>query len=217
VIIPARGGSKRLPGKNIMLFGKLPLIAHSINYAKENENIIDAVVVSTDDKDIKKIALAHGASVIDRPKEFSGDHTPTIDVLTHAIKVLKHDYDNLILLQPTNPLRPKNLLKNAYEAYQKEAVNSLFTVSQMHHKLGKIEAGTFKPFNYEFGQRSQDMDALYYENGLLYMAKTSLIKKGVLMNEHSKPYLVEHPFAEIDIDTKDDFLKAEFYLKAIKQ
>ena len=80
-IIPARGGSKRLPNKNIKMLNGIPLIAHSINYARANSNIIDEVYVTTDNDAIKKVALNYGAKVIDRPKELSGDLEPTISVL----------------------------------------------------------------------------------------------------------------------------------------
>ena len=84
------------------------------------------------------------------------------------------------------------------------------TVSRDEHKLGKIEDGKFMPFNYKPGKRSQDLEPLYFENGLLYIAKASLIQEGILMNEKSFPMLVNHPFSKVDIDTKEDFDYAEF-------
>ena len=86
-IIPARGGSKRLPGKNILPLGGMPLLAHSIIYAKSNSDIIDEVFVSTDDEQIKEVALAYGAKVIDRPQSISGDLEPTISSLQHALEL----------------------------------------------------------------------------------------------------------------------------------
>ena len=104
-IITARGGSKRLPNKNIMPFGDFPLLVHSINYAKENSDIIDDVYVTTDSDAIKQIATDYGAKVIHRPKAISGDSEPTITALQHALSTL-HDIETVVLLQPTNPLRP---------------------------------------------------------------------------------------------------------------
>jgi N-acylneuraminate cytidylyltransferase len=109
-IIPARGGSKRLPNKNILMLGQIPLLAHSINYAKANNQIIDEVYVSTNDETIKRIALQFGAKVIDRPDSISGDFEPTITTLQHALSSIS-DVDNIVLLQPTNPLRPEFNLK----------------------------------------------------------------------------------------------------------
>ncbi|HRM13524.1 MAG TPA: acylneuraminate cytidylyltransferase family protein, partial [Flavobacterium sp.] len=119
-IIPARGGSKRIPEKNIQLFAGLPLLAHSILYAQQNETLIDEIYVSTDDSTIKATALAHGAKVIDRPTSLSGDLEPTISAMKHVLQVLdSRDVENVVLLQPTNPLRPQNLLKQAFETYNK--------------------------------------------------------------------------------------------------
>lgn len=216
-IIPARGGSKRLPNKNILLMGEIPLLAHSILYAKSNPEIIDEVFVSTDDEAIKKVALKYGAKVIDRPEAISGDLEPTITTLQHVLKVIDFDVDNIVLLQPTNPLRPTNLLKECFEIYQHHNKDSLFTVSQNHHKLGKIINDKFVPFNYEIGQRSQDLEPLYFENGLLYISKSKAILEGTIISENAVPFIVNHIFANVDIDTQEDFDYAEYlFLKKIE-
>lgn len=209
-IIPARGGSKRLPQKNILPLGDLPLIAHSIVYAKANG--IEKVMVTTDDEAIRAVALEYGAEVVDRPAHLATDTSPTIDALKHVVAALPETYQDVILLQPTNPLRPKHLLKDTYQAYQQNANDSLFTVTQNHHKLGKIHQHKFEPFNYTMGQRSQDLEPLYYENGLLYIAKRQLILESKLIGEYMHAYIVTHPFAKVDIDTQEDFDLAKFYL-----
>ncbi|MCB0399598.1 MAG: acylneuraminate cytidylyltransferase family protein [Winogradskyella sp.] len=211
-IIPARGGSKRLPNKNIINFNGLPLLVHSINYAKENSDIIDDVYVSTDNKEIKSVALAHNAKVIDRPSDISDDKATTAAVLKHALQLLSNDIECVILLQPTNPLRPKSLLKDAYTAYKLNNCDSLFTVSRDHKKLGKINDNRFLPFNYKIGQRSQDLEQLYYENGLLYITKAQLIMDEIIFNEESFPYVVNHPYAKVDIDTLEDLNYAEYLI-----
>ena len=209
-IIPARGGSKRLPKKNILPLGDLPLIAHSIIYAKANG--IEKIIVTTDDAAIEAIAIEYGAEVVDRPSHLATDTSPTIDALKHVLASLPEMYQDVILLQPTNPLRPKHLLKDAYEVYQQNNNDSLFTVTQNHHKLGKIHQHKFEPFNYTMGQRSQDLEPLYYENGLLYIAKRQLILEDKLIGARMHAYIVEHPFAKVDIDTQEDFDLAKFYL-----
>ncbi len=208
-IIPARGGSKRLPGKNIKLLGEIPLIAHSILYAKEHD-FIDAVYVSTDDVAIKEIALQYGAIVIDRPQALSGDLEPTVSALKHVLESIDGAVENVILLQATNPLRPQNLVQEAFTVFQEKQVDSLFTVSRSHHKLGKITSHKFIPYNYEVGQRSQDLEPLYYENGLLYIAKASVILHNEIMTKDAFPLEVNHPFAKVDIDTQEDFDYAEY-------
>ncbi|MGV4438318.1 cytidylyltransferase domain-containing protein [Ornithobacterium rhinotracheale] len=212
VIIPARGGSKRLPEKNIKILGGKPLLTHSIDYAK-TFSFIDDIVVSTDCKNIKKVAEQSNVKIIDRPAELAGDMTSTIEVLQHAVTYLKlNDEDNVILLQATNPLRPQSLLKDAIEIYIENEIESLFTVSRDNHKLGKIKNNKFSPFNYKFGMRSQDMEPLFYENGLLYITKKHLIDKGIIMNEKSYPLFVEGHLGNVDIDDQYDFDFAEFVL-----
>ena len=211
-IIPARGGSKRLPNKNILLLDGIPLIAHSILYAKENSSIIDEVYISTDDEKIKEIATKFGAKVIDRPKAISGDLEPTISALQHAINAIGLDIENIVLLQPTNPLRPKTLLKDCFEIYQDLNCDSLFTVTQNHQKLGKIINNKYVAFNYEIGQRSQDLEPLYYENGLLYISKTKAILEGNIISKNAFPYIENHIFATIDIDTNEDLEYAKYVL-----
>ncbi len=207
-IIPARGGSKRLPNKNVMLLEGIPLIAHSINFAKENH--IDKIVVSTDDVFIKEIALQFGAEVINRPKNLATDNSPTIDTLKHVIENVSGNYDYVVLLQPTNPLRPNNLLQEAIKRMKEGNFDSLMTVTINEQKFGKITNDKFEPYNYTIGQRSQELDSLYYENGLLYIAKTSLILEGKLLGKNHVPFIVNNPYAKVDIDTQEDFEYAEY-------
>lgn len=209
-IIPARGGSKRLPKKNIKLLDGVPLMAFSILFAKANRDIIDEIYVSTDDEDIKNIALKYGAKVIDRPENISGDHEPTFSALKHVLQSIDADVENVFLLQPTNPIRPENLLKETFEIYKKQNCDSLFTVSRNHKKFGKIIDKKFVPYNYKIGQRSQDLEPLYFENGLLYITKASLILRDVIIAEDAFPFEIDHIFANVDIDTQEDFDYAKY-------
>ncbi len=211
-IIPARGGSKRLPNKNILSLGGIPLIAHSILYAQKNSAIIDEIYVSTNDAAIKKLAIVYGAKVIERPESLSGDLEPTASALKHVLESIEGAVNNVVLLQATNPLRPQNLLNEAFEVYQKGNYDSLFTVSRNHHKLGKIEENKFQPFNYTIGQRSQDLDPLYFENGLLYITKATLILQEIIISNNAYPFEVNSIFANVDIDTQNDLEYAEYLL-----
>lgn len=208
-VIPARGGSKRLPGKNIKLLGGVPLLVHSILYAQQKD-CIDEVYVSTDDAQIKEMALKHGAFVIDRPQALSGDLEPTVSTLKHVLLSIESNIENVFLLQPTNPLRPENLLDEAFFIYQNGNYDSLFTISENHQKFGKISKNKFIPFNYKIGQRSQDLEPLYFENGLLYITKAELILNDTIISENAYPMIVNHPFANVDIDTQEDFDYAEY-------
>jgi N-acylneuraminate cytidylyltransferase len=108
--------------------------------------------------------------VIDRPACL-GDFEPTL-LLQHVLESIHDEVENVIVLQPINQLlRPPNLLKDCLEKFQNEKVDSLFTVTQNHQKFEKLNQ-IFIPFNYEIGQRSQDLKPLYFENGLLYITKS---------------------------------------------
>jgi len=217
VVIPVRGGSKRLPNKNSKLLGGIPLFVHSIRYAKKNPAICHKIVVSTDDSELKRIALKEGVSVVDRPASLSGDLTPTKEVLQHVLLQESDEYDHVILLQATNPFRDELLLKNAFELYQAGDYDSLMTVSKNQYKLGKILNDRFVPVNYHFGQRSQDMEPLYFENGSLYISKAQLIQVGELIGEKNYPYIDNNPLAKIDIDDADDFELASYFYNKINR
>ena len=211
-LIPARGGSKRLPRKNILPLAAKPLIVHSIDYAR-SEGV--PVYVSTDDPEIKDISIQFGAQVIDRPVELASDYATTASVLQHtALWLIDNgvDFDYIIILQATNPLRPKGILKEAIEIVENERPNSLMSVNSILRKQGRIVDNRFEPMNYYFGQRSQDMETWYYENGLIYFTSKEKSLDGIVITPDVRPFVCEHIFGEIDIDTLDDFHKAEYFI-----
>lgn len=213
-VIPARGGSKRLPGKNIHDLKGLPLICHSIEYSLKNPHIA-ATYVSTEDEQIARISRAAGAGIIERPMELAGDLTTSAAVMKHAVEHLTAqgvDFDFVVLLQATNPLRPKTLLDEGIAVIEQGRNDSLFTVNRSLRKLGKIIEGKFVPWNYSFGMRSQDMDPLYYENGLLYITSKELLLQEIIEGPTAYPLVVNHPFGEVDIDTPEDFRYAEMMM-----
>ena len=213
-IIPARGGSKRFPGKNTHILSSKPLICHSIDYSRKNLKIIETYV-STDAEDIKQVSLIGGAKVIDRPAELADDYATTAAAMKHAVQYLIDigvEFDFVVLLQATYPLRPKSLLDEDIEIIEKGENDSLFTVNRSTRKLGKIIDNKFVPWNYHFGQRSQDLDPLFYENGLLYITRKDLLLQEIIEGPTAYPFIVDHPFGEVDIDTKEDFSYAEFML-----
>lgn len=213
-LIPARGGSKRFPGKNIHMLNGMPLIEYSIQYSFQC-NLINATYVSTDDKDIKAVASISGATVLDRSEELATDHASTAAVMQDAVRTLIDngvEFDYVVLLQATNPLRPKDLLKDAIKIIEEKHCSSLMAVNRCDKKLGKIIDNQFKPWNYYFGQRSQDMEPLYYENGLLYITSKEMLLEGKVMDESSYPLVVDHIYGEIDIDTYEDMKYAEYII-----
>ncbi len=208
-IIPARAHSKRLPGKNYKILGGIPLIAHSILFAQAHSDLINDVYVTTDCDKTKQIALKYGAKVIDRPNHLTGDYEPTVSALKHVLENIEL-VETIVLLQPTNPLRPTNLFAEAFEQYKSLNGDSLFTVTRNNQKFGQIIDGKYVPFNYQIGQRSQDLAPLYFENGLLYISKAELIFQDIIISQSAIPFVVNHPFSNIDIDTQEDFDYAEY-------
>ena len=189
-----------------------PLLGHTIRYALKNKDLLDEIIVSTDDPAIKEVAMGYGVKVLDRPEHLATDTASTASVLKHAVGELG-ETDTVVLLQVTNPLRPVSLLKDALQAFHEMKADSLITVSPNLQKFGRITEGKFVPFNYTFGQRSQDMEPLYFENGLLYISKTSIIKEGRILGDLNHPFVVDHPFGSVDIDVEDDLSWAEFVWK----
>lgn len=214
-IIPARGGSKRLPRKNLLLLDGKPLIAHSIEYARREMPEIN-IYVTTDDAEIAAVSERYGAKIILRPAELASDTASSASALEHAaaeIMARGDVFDVMVLLQVTSPLRPSGLLQHALDYMCMHTQHdSLMTVSPMERKLGKIQEDHFIPWNYFYGQRSQDMEPLYFENGLLYISKRSLIEEGRIMGDQMYPMVVDHVYGTIDIDTEEDLKLAEYYI-----
>ena len=212
-IIPARGGSKRLPGKNILPLAGKPLIAHSILYSKSECPDIE-VYVSTDSEEIADIAYEYGVKVIERPERESSDTATTGDVLCHSLLHFQAENvypEYLITLQPTNPLRPLGMLRRAIKLVEEMTPDSLFSVSPIKLKQGRIIENRFLSVNYKFGMRSQDMDTWYYENELLYLTRENIASQGKTITENAYPMIIDHIYGRIDIDTKEDFNMAEFF------
>ena len=191
------------------------MICHSIDYSRNNSRIL-GTYVSTDDERIKEVSISAKAQVIDRPAQFASDYATTASAMKHAVEYLLKrgfDFDYVILLQATNPLRPKSLLNDAIDIIEQGNNDSLFTVTKSEKKLGKIINNVFVPWNYKFGQRSQDLDPLYYENGLLYISSKDLLLNEIIEGPTAFPMVVNHPFSTADIDTKEDFLYAKYLIE----
>ena len=176
-IIPARGGSKAIPRKNLMEICSKPLIAWSIIAAKNSE-MIDEVYVSSDSHEILEIAKHYGAKQILRPDEISGDKDSTESALIHAIKHLASEnisIGTVVLLQATSPLRKRKDLDNAILNFQNENLDSLFSGAELLDFLiwEKNALGELKSFNYDWKNRGrrQDRNLQYVENGSFYIFK----------------------------------------------
>ena len=158
VFIPARSGSKGVPNKNIKEFAGKPLIVHTIEYALESQ-LINEIVVSTDDKKIAEIAQNTGARVIKRPPELATDTSSTESAIEHYINTTKHKPEIIVLLQVTSPLRPKGSLDTALRHFQKEEYDSLLSVCPSHRFFWRLKENgtTYAEYDYLNRPRRQDL------------------------------------------------------------
>jgi len=223
-IIPARGGSKRIPRKNIKDFFDKPLIAYSIQAALES-NLFDKIIVTTDDEEIADIAKKYGAEVpFIRPKELSDDFTGTTDVVNHALEWLKEhgeEYDYVCTIYATAPLlQSKYLIEGFDKLKNSDAVNAFSATSmpfpiQRTFKITDAErCQMFWPENYS--TRSQDLEEAYQDAGQFYWTKADKRSKEIMFGKESIPIILPRHLVQ-DIDTLEDWQRAEIMYKVIKE
>lgn len=202
-IIPARGGSKGIPRKNIKMIAGKPLIAWTIEAAKKSK-LLDSFVVSTEDSEIAEISRKYGAEAIDRPVELAGDEASTLSVLQHVISIV--EADTVVVLQPTSPVRDRDLIDRCIRRYQETGVDNLATGFICKF----MEYGSYT-------QRRQDLEGFFYDDGNVYVIKADLIKKGKLLGKKVERFKTSRE-ESIEIDDDFDFWMAEqVLLKRIKE
>ena len=202
-VIPARGGSKGIPRKNIKMIAGKPLIAWTIEAAKGSK-LLDRFVVSTEDPEIAEISRKYGAEVIDRPAELATDEASTLSVLQHAISIIKAD--TVVILQPTSPVRDTDLIDRCIRRFQEIKADNL--AAGFICKF--MEYGTYT-------QRRQDLKGFFYDDGNVYVIKTDLIKKGKLLGKNVERFKTSRE-ENVEIDDDFDFWMAEqILLKRIKE
>ena len=218
-IIPARGGSKSLPRKNLVEFLGEPLINKTIEQSINSE-YIDKTIVSTDNQEIKEQSLKYNLEVIDRPKDISGDEATTESAMIHVLETLKNDEDYIpdivILLQVTSPLRKNDDIDNSIKKFIEEKSDSLISGSHFEDflfwekKNNDWEAVNYDPEN---RMRRQDRNPQFVENGSIYIFKPEILYK---LNNRigGKMTLYEMEFWQTwEIDTKEEIDLLEFYYK----
>ncbi|CAH2211896.1 acylneuraminate cytidylyltransferase family protein [Tepidibacter aestuarii] len=226
-IIPARGGSKGVPRKNIKhLYGK-HLIGWTIEAAKKSK-YIDRLIVSTEDKEIAEVSKKYGCEIpFLRPKELAKDDTSGIDPVIHAVNCMKNDYgynpDYVMLLQCTSPLRNEKQIDESIELIlENENSESLISITEVEHNPywnKKIDKNGFLKDFIEYDKskfvRRQDFKKIYRLNGAIYIAKTDLlIRQKSFDTKFTIPYIMDKK-SSIDIDTIEDFELAEFYISKL--
>ena len=216
-IIPARGGSKRLPKKNILILNGISLIEYSIKVA-QNCVAIDKVIVSTDDSKIANLAKRFGCEVDIRSDELSSDTATTIDVLKDLLKRLD-DYDVCVTLQPTSPLRTLEDVQGCLNLFEKKNADAVISVCKAEHPPDWINTiginGEMDKFLCKSvkNKLSQDLGDFYRLNGAVYCNNIRrLIKENTLFfSSHSYAYIMPSK-RSIDIDTLEDFELAEYLI-----
>lgn len=220
-IIPARGGSKRLPRKNVLDLAGKPLIAWSIEASLESK-YIDQVIVTSDDEEILEISKQFGAVTIKRPEELASDTATTFDAIKHTIDNMEK-YDYVVLLQPTSPLRNFKYIDEAIELLEFKNADAVVSVCEMDHSPlwsnTLPDDGNMSSFIREEikNKRSQDLEKYYRLNGAIYICKTDklLDEKSFMLKDNIFAYKMDRK-SSIDIDEEIDFLITNFMMATNK-
>lgn len=223
-IIPARGGSKGVPRKNLREVAGKPLIAWSIEAALAVRRL-SSVVVSTDDEEIASIARSFGAEVpFLRPQELASDTATSLSVLQHAVPEIEgqtgNRIDRVLLLQPTSPLRVSDDLEASLDIMEKGNLTSVVSVVPVEHAhpmlLKTIKEGILHPYLPDFpeGARRQDLTpSVYTTNGAVYVLdRDTIVSGGSLLGHRTAPYVMDME-RSLDIDTEFDLKLADFLLR----
>ncbi|MBN2735018.1 MAG: acylneuraminate cytidylyltransferase family protein [Methanomicrobiaceae archaeon] len=219
-IIPARGGSKGVKKKNIRMLGGKTLIHYTISAAQKSE-YIDHVIVSTDDSEIRDVALSEGAKVIIRPAKISGDDSSTIEAIFHAMDekdISDLNPDVIVLLQPTSPFRTSSDIDAALELFLQNDCDSVISVTESNHSpyWNMLYDGEYLEPLFEkklVEMRRQDLPKTYLPNGAIYIASIMTLKSTrSFYSPKTKPYFMSAE-KSIDIDSEFDLMFAEALMK----
>ncbi len=222
--IPARGGSKRIPRKNIKPFGGLPMIAWSIRAAIESR-CFDRIIVSTDDQEIAEVAKAHGAEVpFMRPTELSDDHTGTIPVIAHAIDWQQQHgqaatevcciYATAPFVQACDLQRGLQVLQNSGADYAFSVTSYAFPIQRAIRITSEQRIDMFQPEH--FNTRSQDLEEAWHDAGQFYWGKAQAWLQGKPLFSHDAAPVPLPRHRVQDIDTPEDWERAEWLFKAMQ-
>jgi CMP-N,N'-diacetyllegionaminic acid synthase len=217
-VIPARGGSKRLPRKNVLPLGGRPLIAWTIAAARDS-GVLDDILVSTDDAEIAGVAREAGALVPWlRPAELATDTATSVDVLRHALAWHESQHGAVaavVLLQPTSPFRRAASIRDAVARFRERpghAVVSVSPASQHPAWCFELSGDTMQPFLGWDGlqRRSQDLQPAFVLNGAIYVVPAATLRSGApLLGPGMRPFVMADPRETLDIDTADDWQAAQ--------
>lgn len=219
-VIPARGGSKGVPRKNIRLLAGRPLLAYTVDQARAVPQI-DLTVVSTDDPEIGRIAFDLGVQVVDRPAVLSTDDSPTEPTLLHALDVVERESgfnsDYVVVLEPTSPLRSPETIYNCIVTIVERRAQSLLTVRESRENIGELEGGYFRPLRVDAPRRRQDRAPFFVESSTVYICRVNHLRAtGTLVAKDWAAYVVPDVEA-VDINSLEDFALAECVMRTRKE
>ena len=217
-IIPARGGSKRLPRKNVLDLEGKPLIAWSIEAGLQSD-YIDKVVVSSDDAEILAVSEKFGAEIVKRPDALSSDSSTTFDAIKHTIDNVE-GYEYVVLLQPTSPLRSAKQIDEAIELLEAKNADAVVSVCEMEHSplWSNTLDNSLSMDNFlsdeVLNKRSQDLETYFRLNGAIYICKIEklLEEKSFFLKENIFAYVMSRE-SSVDIDEEIDFKMARIWIK----
>lgn len=219
-LIPARGGSKGLPRKNIKLLNGKPMLAYTIEAALNSKYITD-VIISTDDQEIYDIALSCGAKdTFLRPRELAEDNSLAIDNYIYTIGRLEKEYnyniESFIVLQPTSPLRSTDDIDNSIHLFNEKKADSVISFCEEHHpikwhKYINKNCQLESIFDENLLMNRQDIMPTYYPNGAIYIFSKNLILERKYYSKNTYAYVMSRS-RSVDIDTIDDFEYVQFLM-----
>lgn len=218
-LIPARGGSKGVPRKNIRLLNGRPLLYYTIHPALQT-GIFSEVLVSTDDEEIAEVAIGLGAKAKLRPAHLATDKSPTLDTVVHVLQEYKEmgeEFDAVCLLQPTNPLRSVQVVLDCVKKFEKEQPDSLISMRKVPHEFnphwtfeqegnGYLRIATGEQ---DIIPRRQELPPAYYRDGSVYLTRADVVleQKSLYGKKISFLDVTEEPY--LNIDTLKDWAEAE--------
>lgn len=208
-VVPARGGSKGIPKKNIRQLAGKPMISYTLEEAKKSK-YLDRVIVSTDDHEIADICRGFGAEVMSRPSEFATDTAPTELALIHVVETLKqnegYEADAVVTLEPTSPLRTHELIDRCIETLLNTDCDSVISVTETKECFGRIVDGQFDYLLKHQRRRRQEREPLYKESSTVYVTRTeTLIRLRSVIGERLYAVIASDDEA-IDINTPLDLV-----------
>lgn len=213
-IIPARGGSKGLPKKNIKVLMGRPLIVYTIEEAQKSKYITN-LRVSTEDPEIKKVAKKYGVKIIDRPQELAKDNVSSIKVIEHAVDSLKDNFSYIVLLSPTFPFRTAKQIDKAIKKIIDTKCNTVCSVSPIERcTFKRLDKDNLLPAtNINYIDRRQDFPQLYMRNGSIYVIEYQYFIKNKSLISQNEKAIITDKISSIDINDMFDFLVAEMIIK----